>query len=345
MYKYSFTNDYSEGCHPNILEALSQTNLFQQNGYGDDEYSNQARCIIRKLIQDENAAIHFVSGGTIANLIVLASIMKPFESVIAATSGHINTHETGAIEATGHKIESVSTLDGKLRPQDIIPILDKSPEYHTVKPRVVYISNSTEIGTIYSKQELITLSEFCRQNDLILFMDGARLASAITSSKNDLSLADIAKLVDVFYLGGTKIGALLGEAIIITNNNLKSDFQYHIKQRGGMMAKGRVLGLQFSTLLQNGLMFDLATHANNMAFKIVSFLQSISVSFLTESDTNQIFPILPNSVIEKLHLEYNFYIWESINEDMSAIRLVTSWSTPEEKVDLFIQDLEKYLGC
>ncbi|MDU1903524.1 MAG: aminotransferase class I/II-fold pyridoxal phosphate-dependent enzyme [Dysgonomonas sp.] len=344
MIKYSFTNDYSEGCHPRVLEELAKTNLSQQAGYGEDTYTQESISIIRGLIDDNTAAVHLVVGGTIANLLVLASALKPFESVIAADTGHINTHEAGAIEATGHKIETVRTADGKLRVEDIKPLLDKFPLYHTVLPKVVYISNSTEIGTIYTKRELTDLSDFCKSANLILFMDGARLPSALMAPSNDLSLGDIARLTDVFYIGGTKCGALLGEAIVITNDLLKGDFAYHIKQRGAMMAKGRVLGIQFLALLKNGLIFDLAIHANRMAMKIVNEVDRIGFSFLTEPSSNQIFPVLPYGVIEKLALKYDFYIWEQVDEEKAAIRLITSWATAEEKVDSFIRDLKEIVS-
>ena len=341
MILHSFTNDYTEGCHPSVLQALAETNMVQQAGYGEDIYTQAAAGIIRDLIKDNQAAIHLVAGGTIANLLVLASILKPFESVISAETGHIHTHEAGAIEATGHKIETIKTSDGKLRIEDIKPFLDKFPLYHTVRPRVVYISNSTEIGTIYSKQELTELSEFCKSTNLILFMDGARLPSALTASSSDLTLADIARLTDIFYIGGTKCGALLGEAIVITNDSLKTDFAYHIKQRGAMMAKGRILGIQFLTLLKDNLIFELAKHANDMAKKISSTIRERGYSFLTESDTNQIFPILPYNLIEELSKKYDFYVWEQVDTKHAAIRIITSWATPPDKVDMFIHDINQ----
>lgn len=341
MIIHKFTNDYTEGCHPLVLEALASTNMVQQNGYGEDAYTQEAVRIIQQLTESPNASVHLVAGGTMANLLVLASVLKPFESIISAESGHINTHEAGAIEATGHKIELIKTADGKLRIKDIKPLLDKFPLYHTVRPRVVYISNSTEIGTIYTKEELSELSEFCKSSNLILFMDGARLPCALTAKSNNLTLADIASLTDVFYIGGTKCGALLGEAIVITNDALKTDFAYHIKQRGAMMAKGRVLGIQFATLLKDDLIFNLARHANEMAMNMHKAIKAAGYSFLTESDTNQIFPILPHTLIKKLAEKYDFYIWEQIDKKHAAIRLITSWATPEDKVDSFIQDLER----
>lgn len=341
MIEYSFTNDYSEGCHPSVLEALARTNFSQQAGYGEDDYTQDAVKMIRKMVDDIDAAVHLVAGGTLANLLILASILKPFESVIAAETGHIHTHEAGAIEATGHKIETIRTSDGKLRVEDIKPLLNKFPLYHTVRPRVVYISNSTEIGTIYTRKEVVELSDFCKEANLILFMDGARLPSALTATSNDLTIAEIARLTDVFYIGGTKCGALLGEAIVITNKDIKNDFAYHLKQRGAMLAKGRVLGIQFTALLKDGLIFNLARHANTMAMKISWEIRAKGFSFLTESDTNQIFPILPYSSIEKLGKKYNFYIWEQVDNHHAAIRLITSWATPEEKADMFIQDIKR----
>lgn len=341
MIIHSFTNDYSEGCHPSILEALNQSNLVQQTGYGDDIYTLNAVEAIKNKIGDTNVDVHLISGGTLTNLLVLASILKPFESVIAAHTGHISTHETGAIEATGHKIEEVISPDGKLTSELIKPVLNKFPEYHTVKPRVVYISNSTEIGTIYTKRELTELSNFCKENNLLLFMDGARLPSALMASSNDLTLADVARLTDVFYIGGTKSGALLGEAVVITNDALKKDFKYHQKQRGAMMAKGRVVGIQFEQLFKDDLIFELANHANILASKIKDAVKELGYSFLTESDSNQIFPVLPNKVIDQLILKYGFYVWEPVDADHSAIRMVTSWATPEDKVDMFIHDLKE----
>jgi len=343
MIVHRFTNDYAEGCHPDILDALIKTNEIQHAGYGEDMYTREAVDLIRNLINDMDAAVHLIAGGTLANLIVLASILKPFESVIAADTGHIHTHEAGAIEATGHKIETVKTKDGKLRVGDVRQLLDKFPLYHTVRPRVVYISNSTEMGTIYTKKELEELSVFCRQSGLILFMDGARLPSALMASSNDLTMPDIARLTDVFYIGGTKCGALLGEAVVITNKSLQADFGYHIKQRGAMLAKGRLLGIQFSVLLKDNLIFDLAYHANQMAAKITQTIQEAGLSFLTESDSNQIFPILPYTFIEKLAKKYDFYVWEQIDEAYAAIRLITSWATPEDKIDLFIRDIKELI--
>ncbi|NOX15557.1 MAG: aminotransferase class V-fold PLP-dependent enzyme [Epsilonproteobacteria bacterium] len=338
--KYSFKNDYSEGCHCDILKALADTNYTQQDGYGDDEYSQKARELIQKEMKNEKVDIYFVSGGTQANLIVISSILKPYESVISADNGHINTHEAGSIEAVGHKINTIKSKDGKLRVSDIKQILDEHLEVpHVVKPKMVYISNSTEVGTIYKKDELEELSKFCKKQKLYLFLDGARLGSALCSSQNDVTLHNLTKLVDVFYIGGTKNGALLGEAIVINNNNLKEDFAYNLKQKGALMSKGRVLGLQFMILFQNKLFYKLATHANAMAEKITIALKKQNITFLTNSSTNQIFPILSNDAIKKLEKLYGFYVWQKIDDKNSAIRLVISWNVEESIVDEFIKVL------
>jgi threonine aldolase len=339
MMKFSFANDYSEGCHPSILKALAENNFIQQAGYGDDEYTRHATALIHQLTQTPDAGVYMISGGTLANLVVLSSILRPFESVVAATTGHIFVNETGAIESTGHKVEAAPTSDGKLRTEDIRPFLNKARGHHVVRTRVVYISNSTESGTVYTKQELANLFDFCQKNDLILFMDGARLPMALTAPCNDMTLADIAALTDVFYIGGTKCGALLGEAVVITNRELDKDFKYHLKQRGALTAKGRIMGVQFDRLLQNNLIFDLAAHANKMASKMAFAFKTLGYPMLIESDTNQIFPILPNTLIAKLQERYSFLIWNIIDENHSAIRLITSWATPEEIVDDFIEFL------
>ncbi|GAA4306428.1 threonine aldolase family protein [Nibribacter koreensis] len=338
---YSFTNDYSEGCHPNILRRLTETNLSQQPGYGNDEATLESVAAIRALCRNPDIDVHLVAGGTLANLIVLSAFMKSYESVVAAETGHINNHEAGAIEATGHKIETVPTPDGKLTPALIQPLLNKFPEFHTVKPRMVYISNSTEIGTIYTKQELTDLSVFCRQNNLLLFMDGARLAMALSAPSNDLTMADIAHLTDVFYLGATKCGGLIGEAIVLANPALQKDFKYYIKQRGALMAKGRLFGAQFAELLRDDLLFKLGKHANELAQQMAARFQELGYAFLTPAQTNQIFPILPDTLIAELNKKYGFFVWRKTGEGMSAVRLITSWATPQTEVDLFLKEVEQ----
>jgi threonine aldolase len=339
--KYSFANDYSEGAHPSILEWMVRTNLDQEIGYGFDTLSLGAERLLKDAIENPESAVHFVSGGTQANLIVLASLMKPYESVIAANSGHIHVHEAGAIEATGHKINIVNTKDGKLTADQIKVVVDEHYFEHQVKPKVVFISNSTEVGTIYKKCELESVSQACRENNLYLYLDGARLGSALCSKESDLTLPEVCRLVDVFYIGGTKNGALLGEAIVINRKELQPEFRFHLKQRGALLAKGRILGAQFIGLFNDGLYFKLARHANAMAEKLSKGIEKLGYPFLTHSTTNQIFPILPNALITELQKPYEFFVWEKVDGEHSAIRLVTSWATSEGKIDEFLQDMKE----
>lgn len=342
--KFSFKNDYSEGCHPNILQALLRHNLDQQAGYGEDEYSLQAKELIKEKIKKSDSDIYFVSGGTQANLIVISSVLRPYQCAVSASTGHILNNETGAIEATGHKILSIEKEDGKLTPEDIIPVLESHKNVpHQVMPKLVYISNSTELGTIYTLKELEKLSAFCKENNLYLFMDGARMGHGLTSEISDLTLEKVAELTDVFYLGGTKNGALIGEAIVINNQELQQDFAFNIKQKGALLAKGRLLGIQFLELMKNDLYFDLAKHANQQAMKIKNAMKERGVEFLSDTYTNQIFPILRNDLIQKLSEKFEFYVWKKIDENFSAIRLITSWNTGDEPVNDFIEILKKEL--
>jgi threonine aldolase len=338
---YSFKNDYSEGAHPRILNALIESNLEQADGYGEDIYTLRAIELLKEKIQLTDIDIHLLSGGTQTNLVAISAFLRPHEAAIAANTGHIFTHETGSIEATGHKVISIEVNDGKLNPTLIKEALDYHTDEHMVKPKLVYISNSTEIGSIYSKAELEDLSSFCRENNLILFMDGARLGSALCSHKNDLQLSDLGRLTDAFYIGGTKNGALLGEALVICKESLKEDFRFHMKQKGALLAKGKVLGIQFLELFKDDLYFELATHANKMADMLSKELVSMGYKFLSDSPTNQIFPILSNSIIEKLQEKYSFHIWSKIDDNNSSIRLVTSWATNENAVAVFIDELKK----
>jgi len=338
--EYSFYDDYSEGAHPRILEALTRSNLNQEAGYGEDSFSQEAARLIKEKIGNPEASVHFVSGGTQANLIVLASILRPHEAVIAPKTAHINVHEAGAIETTGHKVFHVDSTDGKIKPEQVVEAVKFHTDEHMVKPRVVFVSNATELGTIYTKQELEALSKVCKENELYLYLDGARLGSALTSKTSDMTLPELSEMVDVFYIGGTKNGALLGEAIVINNPALQGDFRYHLKQRGALLAKGRVLGIQFLELFKEDLFFNLAKHANEMAQRLTAGLSQAEYKFLVDSPTNQIFPILPNSFIERLKEKYGFYVWSEVDANNSAIRLVTSWATEEENVEQFLSDLE-----
>ncbi|MGL4913729.1 MAG: threonine aldolase family protein [Romboutsia sp.] len=336
---YSLKNDYSEGAHPQIMEALLKTNLEQSVGYGEDEYCAQASRLIKDKIKNNNVDVHFIPGGTQTNLTAIGAFLRPYEACISCDTGHINTHETGAIEATGHKVITVKTSDGKLRKEDVISVLKDHTDEHMVKPKLVYISNSTEIGTVYTKNELKELRTVCDENNLILFMDGARLGSALATKSNDLYLDDIASMTDAFYIGGTKNGALFGEALVICNDNLKSEFRYHIKQRGAMLAKGRLLGIQFVELFRDNLFYEIGKHENEMADIIRDAIDKLGYKYLIDSESNQIFPILPNSIIEKLQQNYIFVLWSKEDERNSCIRLVTSWATKKEDVEGFVKAL------
>lgn len=331
--------DYAEGAHPNILKALSDTNLDQQLGYGEDQFCIDASDIIKNIIKAPNAEIHFVSGGTQANLTVISSALKPYESVIAAKTGHIAVHETGAIEFTGHKIIEVETSNGKLTPELIQPVIEEHCDEHMVLPKMVYISNSTELGTIYTKKDLQSLSLYCKKNNLLLFMDGARLGAALVAKSQDFQIEDIKDFVDVFYIGGTKNGAFIGEVIVLINDVLKENFRFSMKQKGALLAKGRIFGIQFSELFKDNLFFDLARHADDMAIRLVKGISDVGYKFLAEPQTNIIFPIFPNKIIKELENDFIFHHWQKMDRDNTCIRLVTSWATEEKYIDSFIAKL------
>jgi threonine aldolase len=338
-----FECDYAEGAHPKILELLGKTNFEQTPGYSVDEYCEKARGIIKTLCQSDLAEVHFLVGGTQANTVVIKSMLRPHQGVISADTGHINVHETGAIEATGHKVLAVESPDGKITAAQVKEVHsahfgDSGPE-HTVQPGMVYISNPTENGTIYSKRELEELSEACRSLGLPLFLDGARMGYGLMAEGNDLTLPDIAKFCDVFYIGGTKVGALFGEAVVITEPSLQKDFRYAIKQHGGLLAKGRLLGLQFTALLEDGLYFRVSEHADRLAMKIKSAFEDKGYPFLYDSPTNQQFPIIPDDKLEVLKVKYAYTFWKRIDEKHCAVRFCTSWATREEDVDLLLNDI------
>lgn len=337
---YSFKNDYSEGAHSRVLDALLKTNLEQSDGYGTDEYTKKAINILKNRIECDNVDIHLLVGGTQVNLTAISAFLRPHQAVIGANTSHINCHETGAIEATGHKVITMETDDGKLTSDLIQRVVDAHTDEHMVQPKLVYISNSTELGTLYTKSELEELHKCCKKNNLIFYLDGARLGSALVSEESDLTLADIGRLVDAFYIGGTKNGALFGEALVICNDLLKEDFRYFIKQKGGLLAKGRLLGIQFEELFKDNLYFDIARHSNNMAILLKNALKEKGYKFLTNSSTNQQFPILPNEIINKLNEKYSFNIERVIDENNTAIRLVTSWATEQDIVLEFIEYLK-----
>lgn len=340
MNKYSFADDYSEGCHPEILTALADSNMSQQTAYGDDDYTCRAKDLIGQHLGKEQGTVFLVAGGTLANIIIIAASLRPHEAVIAAQTGHIVVRETGAIEATGHKIITAPSNDGKLTREDIQTAVENNAHFpHMTKPRLVYISNATEVGTLYTKTELTGLSEECRAHNLLLLLDGARLGAALSAESNDLTLEDITRLTDAFWIGGTKAGALIGEAIVINNKTLAEEFSFHIKQRGALLAKGRLLGIQFCTLFKSNLFFDLTRHGNTMARALSQGITSAGYQLAAETQINQIFPILPNSVIDDLQTAFDFYIWEKVDSDHAIIRLVTSWATQETQIEAFLERL------
>ena len=333
---YSFRNDYSEGAHPKVLEALTETNFQQTRGYGLDPRCEKARALIRTLCAAPGADVHFLVGGTQTNLLVIESMLKPYEAVIAAHTGHVNVHETGAIEGTGHKVLAVPSPDGKLTPALVESVPELHGDEHQVKPAMVYVSNTTEIGTVYSKAELTALRACCLKHGLLLFLDGARLGSALACG--DMALPDYAALTDVFYIGGTKNGALFGEALVFARP--RPDFRWHLKQRGAMLAKGRLLGVQFQALLEDGTYLESARRANALALRLREGLAALGFPLPVESPSNQQFPVLPNETVTALQdMGYEFEVDHAVDGGHTMIRLVTSWATPEQAVEDFLRDL------
>lgn len=339
QYKYSFFDDYSEGAHPQILQALVTHNNQQALGYGIDEFTIQATKLIRQKIENEHVDVYFVSTGTQANLVGISWLLKSYESIIAANTGHICVYEVGAIEATGHKVHEAPAEGGKLKPETIQKTVDTHNMDQMVFPKAVYITQSTEVGSVYSKAELVAISQVCRKNNLYLYLDGARLAHALASETADFTLKDIADLADIFYIGGTKNGGLMGEAMVIVNPELKKNFRFHLRQKGALLSKARAVSIQFTEFFNDDLYLKNAQHANQMAQKLKQGIQQLGYSFLAESPTNQLFPILPNEMIEKLEKSYGFYRWTNVDEEKTVIRLVTSWATPSEMIDMFLGDL------
>lgn len=344
-----FHNDYSEGCHEKVLQALIQTNMEQTTGYGEDEYCASAADQIRKLCGREDLAVHFLVGGTQANLTVIDAALRPHQATLGAASAHINVHETGAVEATGHKVLSVSSADGKITAQQVRTVVDahraSGSFEHEAQPKLVYISNPTELGTLYSLAELEALSAVCKEKGLYLFLDGARLGYGLAAKGYDVTLSDIARLCDVFYIGGTKVGALFGEAVVIGNPAIAEDFRYLIKQHGGMLAKGRLLGIQFGALMEDGLYFRIAEHAVQMADRIRHTFDELHVPYLIPGVTNQIFPILSDDFLAELGKNFMFTEQERVDATHRAVRFCTSWATKEENVDALCAELKRIAGA
>lgn len=339
-----FNNDYAEGCHEKVLEALIRTNLEQTPGYGEDDYCAEAARKIRAACGSENLDVHFLVGGTQANMTVIDAALRPHQAALCAVSGHINCHETGAVEATGHKVLTVPSMDGKITARQVADVVDAHRAdgsfEHMAQPKLVYISNPTELGTLYTRSELVALSEVCRSRGLYLFLDGARLGYGLAARGNDVTLSDIARLCDVFYIGGTKVGALFGEAVVFSNLAMAEDFRYLIKQHGGMLAKGRLLGVQFDALMTDGLYQKIAGRAVELADQIRHTLDTLGVPYLVPGVTNQIFPILPDTVLEELGKEFVFCEQQRMDEHHRAIRFCTSWATTQENADRLCRALQ-----
>ena len=329
--------DYHEGCHPKVMERLVETNLEQTVGYGMDPSCQEAADAIRAAFGCPEAAVHFLVGGTQANTTVIAAALRPYEGVLCAHTGHINTHETGAIESSGHKCLTLPGKDGRITASQVsVASALQADDEHTVRPGMVYISLSTELGTVYNLSQLMDLHYTCRQQGLYLFIDGARLGYALAAPTGDLAPEDIAKYCDVFTVGGTKVGALFGEAVVIVNPELNTRFRYMIKQRGGMLAKGRLLGVQFSALMQDGLYFDIGRKAVDQAMRIRTALLDSGIPLLVDSPTNQLFPIFSDEQAEQLEDDFDLAFFERIDESHVALRVCTSWATPDDYVDQFI---------
>lgn len=332
-----FHNDYHDMCHWKVLEKMTALHEQPMPGYGEDPCCEKAAARIKALCGREDVAVHFLVGGTQTNLTVISAALRPHQAAVGADTAHINVHETGAIEATGHKVIALPTDDGKITAAQVDELVRLhwagADHEHMAQPKLVYISNPTELGTIYHLAELEALHGICRKHGLYLYVDGARLGYGLMAEDNNVTLADMARLCDVFYIGGTKCGAMFGEAVVITNEALKEDFRYLIKRHGGMLAKGWQLGVQFDALFENDLYFTISAHANRMADRIRATLKELNVPSLTQCTTNQIFPILPDSFLEALGEEFTFCEMHRVDESHRAIRFCTSWATTEESVN------------
>lgn len=339
-----FQCDYAEGAHPNIIEALVKTNMTQTVGYGLDEYSEAAREKIRTACGTPDADVHFLVGGTQTNKTIIDAVLRPHQGVIAHSEGHVAVHETGAIEAIGHKVLTLNGPDGKLTAEQINDLchdhFTSSIAEHTVQPGMVYISQPTESGTLYSKKELEAIYAVCRQYEIPLFIDGARLGYGLMSPECDMTLPELAATCDVFYIGGTKCGALFGEAVVITANHLKKDFRYYIKQNGGLLAKGRLLGIQFDVLFTDNLYFDICQSAITYAMQIREAFEAQGVAMAGNSKTNQQFPLLTSAQISYLKKSYVFEVWEPYDEAHILCRFCTSWATDGAHVAQLLQDIK-----
>ncbi len=333
----SFESDYTQGAHEKILESLIKTNMEKLSGYGDDVYSRRAKEKIRAACGCPEADVHFLVGGTQTNLTVISSLLRSFEGVVAAKTGHISTHEAGAIELTGHKVLTLPEHEGKICAKELLDYLEgffaDANHEHAVFPGMVYISHPTEYGTLYSKSELEAIRAVCTRFSLPLYMDGARLGYGLMSRESDLSLEDVARLCDVFYIGGTKVGALCGEAVVFTKNNTPAHFMTVIKQHGALLAKGRLTGIQFDTLFTDNLYFDISRHAIDMADKMRALFQKRGYEFFIKTSTNQIFIVLDDQKLKELEKSVAFGFWEKKDATHTVVRFATSWATTQEDID------------
>ena len=332
-----FQSDYTEGACPEILNRLVETNMEQTPGYSEDEHCMRAAQLIQKECNAPEAKVHFLVGGTQTNMTVIGAALRPYQGVLSAQTGHIHVHETGAVESLGYKILALPEVDGKIKAEQVDEActLHKNDGAfeHMVQPKMVYISQPTELGTLYTKQELMDLRSVCDKHDLYLFVDGARLGYGLAAKGNDVTMEDLAKLTDVFYIGGTKVGAMFGEAVVITNPALKRDFRYMIKQRGGMLAKGRLLGLQFEALFTEGLYLKIGEEAVRKALRLREIFEENGFPAAMDSPTNQQFFVLPNSVIDRLKENASFELWGPRGETETTVRFVTGWSTTDEDIE------------
>ena len=339
----SFESDYITGAHPEVLKRLCETNLEALSGYGTDRWCESAREKIRQAVSLPDAEVEFLAGGTQTNAVVISTMLRDYEAVVAAKTGHISTHEAGAIEFTGHKVIELDEKDGKLEgsvlKQFLSDFYNDGNHEHMPIPGMVYISHPTEFGTLYSKAELTELSCICREYKIPLFLDGARLAYALAGKDTDLTLPDIARLCDVFYIGGTKAGALCGEAVVFTKGNRPKYFMTSVKKRGALLAKGRLLGIQFDALFTDGLYFRIGRHAVLLAEKMKEIFISHHLPLFIDSPTNQQFVILENDLMEKLKKEVSFSFWEKYDDTHTVVRFASCWSTTEKD----LEDLDRIL--
>ncbi|GHS91031.1 amino acid lyase [Alphaproteobacteria bacterium] len=341
-----FSSDYNEGAHPRIIKRLEETNMEQTFGYGMDPYCEKALALIRTMCGNDDLAVHLMVGGTMANLTVIAASLRPHQAVIAPTSGHINVQETGSIEATGHKILTVPEHNGKITAAQIDQVCrdywENEGLVHLAKPKMVYITHPTEYGTLYTKPELLAIRRVCDERNLFLYVDGARLGYGLSVPDQDTDLPLIADCCDVFYIGAGKQGALFGEAVVIKNKAIAEDFRPILKQRGGLLSKGRLLGIQFLTLFEDGLYWELSKHANKMAERIRACLKRHNISFFVENKTNLLFPIFSDALLSTLQKTYSFTYWKKLGDNKNAIRICTSWATTEDNTQKLIADIEKF---